>query len=241
MKKLQIFIFIFFSLPLSSQISTWTWTKKLLVQNKIKEIKTFTTENKEINSMEVHFFINDSGLVNRQIGLTYNENKLDTLSIYNYVFDSLNRKSKCILTQEGKTYVSNYFYPDTNTTIIKYNDNGVLSESIEKHYYKKRKEKWKIYYNGKHTLTIQKKGLQSANKYVEHRKPAKSLTKTIDYLDSKKRISKTVYVSYRLRALKIAKETITMTYNDQNELIKTSSISNRSKTPFFEYYECVKK
>ena len=226
---------------MSAQISTWTWTKKLLVQNKIKEIKIFTSENKEIKSLQTHYFVNDSGLISRQIDLTYDENKLDTFCIYYFVFDSLNRKSKYILTQKGKTSIANYFYPDSNTTTIKYDDDGKLSESIEKHFVRRHKEIWKIYYNGKHTLTGKKRVLQTTKKYTEHLKHPRSFTRVTDYFDSKNNISKTIYIYFRYNKFSLTKETITMIYNNQNELIKTCKISNKHQTPFFEYYECIKK
>jgi hypothetical protein len=228
---------------ISFSISSQPLKREILLKNKVREIKEFTSENKEIKSLLTHYFINDSGLVYKEINFRVEDDKLDTTTITDYIYDSLNREISDRMTYKGKVFLSEFFYPDSNTVMKKYsNDEGVLSEEILRSDKKGKREIVKMYHNGQHKWTGITTKKDNIINWTEHRKHPRQVSKMTSYLDAQNNRVKTNGTSRGNNPYLTKKYTRTMTYDNYGELIKSCDIHyhNHNTTPLCTYYEYIK-
>jgi len=236
MKSQILILFILISFSISSQ----TLDRKILLKNKVREIKSFTSENKELQSLISQYFINDSGLVNKTIDFSIKDDKLDSLFITNCTYDLLNRKKSEVRTFRGESYSSEFFYPDSNTVIIKYTKDGKPSEDILKSHKRGKHLISKGYHNGKLTITLIHTKKENITTTTQHDKHPRHVSKMTSYYDAQNNHTKTVGTSKGRNPNLSKKFTRTMIYDSDNTLIKKCSVDEKSDTPSCTYYEYIK-
>lgn len=214
-----------------------TLSRQSLVTNKIKEIKIYDSEKFGLESLNGHYFLNDSGCPYKTISCHYFVDKLDTTDITTYTYDSLSREISRHTVAKDKSFFTERIYLNNNTVKIIDRYDGKTTETIKKEFRKKNITIWKIYENGKNTLTITLKKDGDTEKFVWHNKKRHSTTRTTDYLDSNNNVLKTINKTNRPGPRGVKRSSYDYTYDSQNLRVKECSISINGKQlcSYFQY------